>query len=95
MTLPRRRALGMALHMLAGWFYLMFLGLMLLTLDEAGKGVELLHKIHNAWFTFSGTRELLGYAVVAFIIGRFIDVHAKRIHPRLKHNPERGWHYPH
>lgn len=85
----------MTLHVIATWFYLLFLFLFILTLDEMGKGVELLRKIHNAWFTFSGARELIGYAVVAFIIGRFIDVHAKRLHPRLKHNPERGWHYPH
>jgi hypothetical protein len=83
------------LHVIATWFYLLFLFLLLLTLDEMGKGVELLHKIHNAWFTFSGARELMAYAVVALVIGRFIDVHAKRLHPRLKHNPERGWHYPH
>jgi hypothetical protein len=33
--------------------------------------------------------------VLAFIIGRLIDVYAKQLNPRLKHNPERGWHYRH
>jgi len=54
-----------------------------------------LQKVRNAWFSFGGAREMLGYGVICFIIGRIVDVFAKRFDPRLKHNPERGWHYPH
>ena len=71
------------------------IGVGLLAWMEVWKGVELLHKIRNAWFTFGGARELLGYTVLIFIVGRLIDVYSKQLHPRLKHNPERGWHYRH
>jgi hypothetical protein len=93
---PRRRQIvGMVLHVIATQFYLLALGIGFLTWMEVWKGVELLHKIRNAWFTFGGARELFGYALLVFIVGRLIDVYSKKLHPRLKHNPERGWHYRH
>jgi len=94
-TTRRRRAAGMILHVIATQFYLLFLAICLLTWMEVWKGVELLQKVRNIWFTFGGARELIGYAVLAFLIGRIIDVYAKRLYPKLKHNPERGWHYRH
>lgn len=95
MTPGRRRVAGTVLHVVSTQFYLIALGVACLAIMEIFKGVELLHKIHNPWFTFGGARELFGYAVLVFIAGRLIDVYSKRLHPRLKHNPERGWHYPH
>jgi uncharacterized membrane protein YhfC len=95
LTPRRRQKLGMVLHVIATQFFLLAIAIGLLTWMEIWKGVELLQKVRNAWFTFGGARELLGYIVLAFIIGRLIDVYAKQLNPRLKHNPERGWHYRH
>ena len=94
-TSRRRQMLGTALHVVATQFFLLFMAIGFLTWMEVWKGVELLQKVRNAWFTFGGARELLGYAVLAFVVGRLIDVYAKRLNPRLKHQPERGWHYRH
>lgn len=94
-TTRRRQKLGMVLHVIATQIYVVAIGVGLLAWMEVWKGVELLHKIRNAWFTFGGARELLGYTVLIFIVGRLIDVYSKQLHPRLKHNPERGWHYRH
>ena len=80
---------------MATQFFLLFLAFLVLTWMEVWKGVELLQKVRNAWFSFGGARELIGYALVFFVVGRLIDVYAKRLNPRLKHSPERGWHYPH
>jgi hypothetical protein len=94
-TLRRRQTAGMILHVVATQFFLLSLAIVFLTWMEVWKGVELLQKVRNAWFSFGGARELLGYVVLSFIIGRVIDVYAKQLNPRLKHNPERGWHYRH
>ena len=95
LTPRRRQILGMTLHVIATQFFLLAIAIGFLTWMEIWKGVELLQKVRNAWFTFGGARELLGYVVLAFIVGRLIDVYAKQLYPRLKHNPERGWHYRH
>jgi len=94
-TQRQRRIIGNILHLIATQFFLLFIAILLLTWMEVWKGVELLHKVRNAWFTFGGAREMLGYGVVCLILGRIIDVFAKRFEPRLKNRPERGWHYRH
>jgi len=94
-TQRQRRIIGNILHVLATWLFILFIALLVLTWMEVWKGIELLQKVRNAWFSFGGAREMLGYGVICFIIGRIVDVFAKRFDPRLKHNPERGWHYPH
>jgi len=94
-TPRRRQILGMILHVIATQFFLLSMALGFLAMMEIWKGIELLEKVRNAWFTFGGARELFGYVVLAYIAGRLIDVYAKQLHPKLKHNPERGWHYPH
>lgn len=95
LTDRRKLRLGTALHVVSTQFYLLFIAILMLTWMEVWKGVELLQKVRNAWFTFGGARELIAYALIALIVGRLIDVYAKRLNPRLKHNPERGWHYRH
>lgn len=94
-TPRRRQQAGMILHVVATQFFLLFLAILFLAWMEVWKGVELLQKVRNVWFTFGGARELLGYAVLAYIVGRLIDVYAQRLHPRLKNRQERGWHYRH
>ena len=95
LTERRKLRLGTALHLIATQFYLLFIAILFLTWMEVWKGVELLQKVRNAWFSFGGARELIAYALIAFVVGRLIDVYAKQLNPRLKHNPERGWHYRH
>ena len=92
-TQRQRRVIGNALRVIATQFYIVAIGILLLTWMEVWKGIELLHKIRNAWFSFGGARELIAYAVVVFVIGRLIDVLSKKFEPRFKHRPERGWHY--
>ena len=95
LTERRKLRLGTALHLIATQFYLLFIAILFLTWMEVWKGVELLQKVRNAWFSFGGARELIAYALIVFVVGRLIDVYAKQLNPRLKHNPERGWHYRH
>ena len=94
-TQRQRQIIGNVLHVIATQFFILFIAIVFVTLMEAWKGVELLQRIHNAWFSFGGAREMLGYGVLCFVIGRVIDVFAKRFEPRLKNRPERGWHYRH
>jgi hypothetical protein len=92
-TQRQRRIIGNALHLIATQFFLLAVAILFLTWMEVWKGVELLDRVRNAWFSFGGARELLGYVIIIFVVGRLLDVLAKRFEPRLKHNPERGWHY--
>ena len=92
-TVRQRRVIGNVLHLLATQFFLLAIAILCLTGLELWKGLELLDRVRNAWFSFGGARELVGYAVAVFILGRLIDVVAKKFDPRLKHKPERGWHY--
>lgn len=95
LTERRKLRIGTALHLVATQFYLLFIAILFLTWMEVWKGVELLQKVRNAWFSFGGARELIAYALIVFVVGRLIDVYARQLNPRLKHNPERGWHYRH
>lgn len=92
-TPRQRRTIGNVLHLIATQFFLLAIAIACLIGIELWKGLELLDKVRNAWFSFGGARELAGYALAAFILGRLIDVVAKTFDPRLKHKPERGWHY--
>ena len=93
---PRvQHKLGMVLHVVATQFFILFIAILFLTWMEVWKGVELLQKVRNVWFSFGGARELIGYAVICLIVGRVIDVYARRLNPYLRNNPERGWHYRH
>ena len=95
LTAHRKKIFGTILHVVATQFYLLFIAILFVTWMEVWKGIELLHKIRNAWFTFGGAREMIAYALICFVIGRLIDVYAKKLNPHFKHNPERGWHYRH
>jgi hypothetical protein len=92
-TQRQRRVIGALLRGIATWFYLVAIAALLATWMEVWKGVELLAKIHNAWFSFSSARETTAYAVIILVAGRLIDVLSKKFEPRYKHRPERGWHY--
>jgi len=92
-TQRQRRVIGNALRLIATQFYIVAIAIVFLTWMEVWKGVELLHKVRNVWFSFGGARELIAYAVVVLVIGRLIDVLSKKFEPRFKHRPERGWHY--
>ena len=92
-TQRQRRVIGNILHLIATQFFLLAIAILFLTFMEVWKGLELLQKVRNAWFSFGGARELIAYALVFFVVGRLIDVVSKKFEPRFKHNPERGWHY--
>ncbi|MDP6428037.1 MAG: hypothetical protein QF393_08470 [Rhodospirillales bacterium] len=91
---PKRRPkTAMVLYVLSTWLYIFFVAFLLMVLLEVWKGIELLAFINDYWFSFGGLREVIAYAILCLVVGRILDVTAKRLNPRLKF-AWRGWHYP-
>ena len=94
MELPKPRPkTAIVLYMLSTWLYIFFVAFLLMIFLEVWKGMELLAFISDYWFSFGGVREVTAAAILCVVVGRILDVYAKRLNPRLK-NTWRGWHYP-